>query len=93
MATPVVKPITELRDTKAIASICNEQGRPVIITNNGRTHLVIISESQFEEYENLKTRIELYEKLSEAEAEANAGVAGHLLADVAKELLADMDER
>ncbi|XEQ94166.1 hypothetical protein SCACP_30640 [Sporomusa carbonis] len=66
-------------------------GGPVIITNNGRTQLVIISEAQFEEYENLKARLDLYEKLAEAEAEANAGFEGHRLADVAKELMADLD--
>lgn len=76
MVVPLVKPIKELRDTKTIALICNEQGRPVIITNNGRTHLVIISEAQFGEYENLKARIDLYEKLAEAEAEANTGFEG-----------------
>ena len=35
MVVPVVKPIKELWDTKTIALICNEQGRTVIITNNG----------------------------------------------------------
>ncbi len=91
MRVPVVKPIKELRDTKTIAAICNEQGRPVIITNNGRTQLVIISEAQFEEYENMKARLDLYEKLAEAEAEANTGFEGHCLSDVAKNLMADLN--
>jgi plasmid stabilization system protein ParE len=44
-----------------------------------------------EEYENLKARLDLYEKLAEAEAEVNRGFEGHRLADVAKELMKDLD--
>lgn len=91
MTVPVIRNITALRDTESIAAICNGAGNPVIITRNGQTHLVIISETQFEEYENGRLRLELYEKLAEAEAEAEAGFEGYLLEDVAKELLTKLD--
>ena len=91
MAVPVIRNITALRDTESIAAICNGEGKPVIITRNGQTHLVIISEAQFEEYENGRVRLELYEKLAEAETEAETGFEGHPIEDVAKELLSDLD--
>lgn len=90
MPIPIVKPITELRDTEVITELC-KQGKPVIITRNGVTNFVIISESQYEEYENNKARLELYEKLAEAEAEAETGFEGHSFRDVAKELLSDLE--
>lgn len=92
MAVPVIKTITEMRDSESIAQICNEQGKPVVITRNGQMHLVVISPALYEEYEAMKIRLELYEKLAEAEAEAETGFEGHLLDDVMTELMADLGD-
>jgi len=91
MPVPVIKRIVDLRDADNITKICNEEGKPVIITRNGKTHFVIISEAQYEEYEDTKAKLELYEKLAEAEAEAETGFEGYLLEDVAQEFLEDLD--
>ena len=40
---PVIKPITELRDTNAISEICHKQQQPVFITKNGYGDLVVMS--------------------------------------------------
>jgi len=91
MAVPVIKTITEMRDSENIAQICNEQGKPVVITRNGQTYLVVISAALFEEYEAMRVRLELYDKLAEAEAEAKTGFKGYPLDDVMNELMADLD--
>ena len=92
MVIPVIRTITDMRDSENISKICNEQGKPVVITRNGQMHLVVISPALFEEYEAMKIRMELYEKLAEAEAEAESGFEGHLLADTMKELMADLED-
>lgn len=92
MALPVIKTITEMRDSESIARICNEQGKPVVITRNGQTYLVVLSARLFEEYEEMKVRLELYEKLAEAEAEAETGFEGYLLGDVMNDLMTDLND-
>lgn len=90
MALPIKKNIDEMPDAEKLASICTKEGEPVIITRDGKNHLVVISAELFEEYQVMKHRLELYDLLAEAEKEAKAGFEGHLLEDVAKELLADL---
>lgn len=100
MPAPIVKPIKDLRDTDTIKEFC-DQGRTVIITRNGVTNFVIIGQSQYEEYEALKelrkdydiakAKLELYQLLADAESEEASGSKGHLLKDVRKDLLADLN--
>jgi prevent-host-death family protein len=71
---PVIKPISSLRNqTKEIQSICHEQDQPVYLTKNGEGALVVMS---IDHYERLKSRIDLFEKLSVAQAEEASGEKG-----------------
>ena len=50
---PVIKPITELRDTNAISEICHKQQQPVFITKNGYGDLVVMSIEAYDELINM----------------------------------------
>jgi len=81
---PIIKPISSLRNnTRNIASICHEQDEPVYLTTNGKGDLVVVS---IEHYERLKARVELYEKLAVAQAQAAAGAKGLTHTQVVKKL-------
>jgi PHD/YefM family antitoxin component YafN of YafNO toxin-antitoxin module len=68
---PTIRPITELRDTNAISELCHSQQAPVFITKNGYNDLVIMSSAA---YERQLALLEAYQKLGEAETQANSGV-------------------
>ncbi len=60
-----IRPSADLRNHYSeISKQCRENGEAVIITVNGRGDTVSIG---YEEYKNLKSRIELLEILAEAE--------------------------
>ena len=40
---PVIKPITDLRNTNEISELCHKQQQPVFITKNGYGDLVVMS--------------------------------------------------
>ena len=40
---PIIKPITDLRNTNEISEICHKQQQPVFITKNGYGDLVVMS--------------------------------------------------
>ena len=47
---PIIKPITDLRNTNEISEICHKQQQPVFITKNGYGDLVVMSMETYEEY-------------------------------------------
>ncbi|MCI8582924.1 MAG: type II toxin-antitoxin system prevent-host-death family antitoxin [Dorea sp.] len=67
---PVIKPITELRDTNAISEICHKQQQPVFITKNGYGDLVVMSIEVYDELINMN-RID--KSILEAEQEVSNG--------------------
>ena len=67
---PVIKPITELRDTNAISEICHKQQQPVFITKNGYGDLVVMSIEAYDELINMN-RID--KSILEAEQELSNG--------------------
>jgi len=81
---PIIKPISSLRNqTRDIASLCHEQDEPVYLTRNGEGELVVVS---IEHYERLKARVELFGKLSVAQAQAAEGKKGFSHAHVMRKL-------
>ncbi len=82
---PRIIPISDLRNkTHEVVDLCH-QGDPIFVTRNGEGELVIMSQAL---YEQLQARLELYQKLEEAEASAKSGHRGHPHADVMKSLRA-----
>ena len=45
---PVIKPITDLRNTNEISELCHKQQQPVFITKNGYGDLVVMSLETFQ---------------------------------------------
>jgi PHD/YefM family antitoxin component YafN of YafNO toxin-antitoxin module len=81
---PIIKPISSLRNqTRDIASLCHGQDEPVYLTTNGEGDLVVMS---IEHYERLKARVELFEKLGVAQAQAAAGEKGFTHTQVMRKL-------
>ena len=69
---PLIRPITDLRNTNEISDFCHAQREPVFITKNGYGDLVLMS---METYERTVAMAEVYRKLMQAEAELDAGKA------------------
>lgn len=66
-----IRPSADLRNHyNEISKQCREERKAVIITVNGRGDTVSIS---YEEYKNMKSRIELLELLTEAENDVKNG--------------------
>lgn len=66
-----IRPSADLRNHyNEISKQCKENKEAVIITVNGRGDTVSLS---YEEYKNMKARIELLENLSEAEDDVKNG--------------------
>lgn len=67
---PRIIPIRDLKDTAAISQMCNESTEPIYITKNGYGDMVIMSMKTYEE--NMK-KLEIYQKLAEAEKAIEEG--------------------
>ena len=66
-----IRPSADLRNHYSeISRLCRENKEAVIITVNGRGDTVSIG---YEEYQRMKSRIELLEILAEAEEDVNTG--------------------
>ena len=46
---PVIKPITDLRNTNEISELCHKQQQPVFITKNGYGDLLVMSMETYDE--------------------------------------------
>lgn len=81
---PTIRPISDLRNhANEISEFCRREREPVFITKNGTGDMVVMS---IEEYERQQALIELFSKLSEAEAEIADGAIGEDFLEVSKEL-------
>ncbi len=62
---PTSRTMADLRlHADEIARLCQEESEPVFITDNGKHDLVIMS---FDAYEEAQGRLDLYQRLDEAE--------------------------
>ncbi|PAV27867.1 prevent-host-death protein [Virgibacillus profundi] len=81
---PTIRPISDLRNNaNEISEFCRSERKPVFITKNGTGDMVVMS---IEEYERQQALIELYSKLSEAEAEIENGASGEDFLEVAQNM-------
>ena len=80
---PRIIPISDFRNkTNQLLELCH-QGEPVFVTRNGEGELVVMSQAL---YEQMQTRLELYQALEEAESFRRKGHKGHSHHDVMKSL-------
>lgn len=67
---PFIRPISDLRNNyNKISEICHKEAEPVFITKNGQGDMVVMSMALYEKQQAL---LELYQKLSLAEAESQS---------------------
>ncbi|WP_234028566.1 type II toxin-antitoxin system Phd/YefM family antitoxin [Lentibacillus sp. Marseille-P4043] len=67
---PEIRPIKDLRNTTEISELCHQLKEPLFITKNGYGDMVVMS---METYDNSLAKLELYEKLAQAEAQIKSG--------------------
>ena len=67
---PKICPIKDLRNTTEISEMCHQNNEPIFITKNGYGDLVVMS---IETYEKYLAKLELYQKLAEAEEQIKNG--------------------
>ena len=67
---PKIIPIRDLKNTSAISEMCRTSGEPIFITKNGYGDMVIMSLPLYEEKLFMQ---DVYDKLTEAEADVAAG--------------------
>ncbi|MEH7225215.1 type II toxin-antitoxin system Phd/YefM family antitoxin [Bacillus sp. JJ1566] len=67
---PEIRPIKDLRNTTEISELCHQIKEPLFITKNGYGDLVVMS---METYEKSLGKLELYQKLAEAEVQIKNG--------------------
>jgi len=68
---PLIRPIKDLRNTTEISELCHQNQEPIFITKNGYGDLVVMS---METYEKTMAKLDLYQKLAEAEAQVKNGL-------------------
>ena len=84
MTDQMIRPVSDLRNNFAdVSRVVHETGRPVFLTKNGFGDMVVLST---EAYEQIRFDSEIYDKLSEAERQAEATSVRFSVKDV----LADM---
>lgn len=67
---PIIRPISDLRNNfNDISEICHKEAEPVFITKNGQGDLVVMSMAL---YEKQLALLDLYQKLSVAEAQSKS---------------------
>ena len=67
---PLIRPITDLRNTADISELCHSKAEPIFITKNGYGDMVIMS---METYERNMALTDIYEKLAVAEKQIQYG--------------------
>ncbi|MEW5921598.1 MAG: type II toxin-antitoxin system prevent-host-death family antitoxin [Bacillota bacterium] len=67
---PIIRPITDLRNTTEISELCHSKKEPVFITKNGYGDLVVMS---IETYEREMAFADVYKKLAVAENQIKHG--------------------
>ena len=67
---PIIRPITDLRNTTEISELCHSRNEPIFITKNGYGDLVVMS---IETYEREMALADVYKKLAVAENQIKNG--------------------
>ncbi len=67
---PHIRPIKDLRNTTEISELCHLLKEPIFITKNGYGDMVVMS---IETYEKFLAKLEIYQKLAEAENQIKNG--------------------
>ena len=67
---PMIRPITDLRNTTEISELCHTKKEPIFITKNGYGDMVIMS---MEAYEEAMKKIDIYRNIEISEEQVKNG--------------------
>ncbi len=71
---PVIRPISDLANNmEHLSEMCHREAQPIFLTKNGKGDLVVMSQVY---YERLRSLLDLYQQLGEAEELDAAGEEG-----------------
>ena len=80
----IIKPISDLRNkSNEISELAHSTQEPIYITKNGEGDLVVMS---IQEYRKMERKLDLFAKLSTAQAQWDEGQRGRPYQDVVKSL-------
>lgn len=80
----IIKPISDLRNkSNEISELAHSTQEPIYITKNGEGDLVVMS---IQEYRKMERKLDLFAKLSTAQAQWDEGQRGRSYQDVVKSL-------
>ena len=80
----IIKPISDLRNkSNEISELAHSTQEPIYITKNGEGDLVVMS---IQEYRKIERKLDLFAKLSVAQAQWDEGQRGRPHQDVVKSL-------
>lgn len=68
-----VIPISELKNTSAVASLCKDSHEPILVTKNGYEEMVIITPELWREALEAQRQNQLYREIARGEVALNAG--------------------
>ncbi|MFY9268249.1 MAG: type II toxin-antitoxin system prevent-host-death family antitoxin [Candidatus Manganitrophaceae bacterium] len=81
---PIIKPISDLRNkANEISELVHQSNEPVFITKNGEGDMVVMSLAGYGE---IQMKLDLYGKLTAAQAQVAAGQKGRPLSQVMRDL-------
>lgn len=81
---PIIKPISDLRNkANEISDLAHKSNEPIFITRNGEGDMVVMSMTH---YTKLQLKLDLFNKLSVAQAQRASGDNGRTVAQVMKDL-------
>ena len=66
-------PISDLKNTSAVAALCRESREPVLVTKNGYEEMVIVSPAAWREAVSAMAQNQLYREIARGEAAMRAG--------------------
>ena len=87
---PTIRPISELKNTTSISSLCHEVKAPVFITKNGYSDLVIMS---IDTYERSMAMLDVLYKLGSPENQNKKGLPTPNHNDIIFDLRANQEKK
>ena len=87
----IIKPISDLRNkSNEISVLAHQSNEPIYITKNGEGDMVLMSLSH---YRSMKSKLDLFAKLSVAQAQMASGVKRKTLKELSMSIRKRLNEK
>ena len=75
-------PVTDLKNTSATLTLCQEADEPILVTKNGRPALWLVKPEEMQQLQDAADRERLYRLVSHSERQWREGQASDALAGI-----------